>query len=66
MTFEVRCITRPANQVFYLTLGLHWSHQDNRVPALVFRTKAAARDALRRAYRHPADDHEIIPRRDGE
>lgn len=57
--FQVVCTTRNANGTFYLTDRGSWTHQDSHVGPAIFTSRAAARKALRRAYKHRDDEHEI-------
>lgn len=58
--FQVTCVTRPANQRFILNRRGDWSHVDNNNEPACYPTRAAAYAALRRSYKHPADDHKVV------
>jgi hypothetical protein len=59
--FMVKCVTQPAKQVFHLNTRGNWSHHLHvGTDAAKFATRALARAALNRSYKHPSDDHSVV------
>ena len=58
--YQVIC-TAPDGRKWVLTARGNWSYFDqaNLKPA-TFDTRASARAALNKAYKHPADKHEVV------
>ena len=58
--FQVTCRARPAGDLFYLTPRGTWTHHTSNLEPATYASRMAAWRALRRAYRHPADDHATV------